>query len=258
MLGFVILLGVLGVVVGSFVNVVAIRVPIGHSLNGRSHCPACSHVLGAADLVPIASWMALRGHCRHCRAPVSSSYAVVEAACGAVFVLLAVHFGPHAVLAPYLLLASGLIALSVVDFRTFRLPNRIVGPLTVAVVAAFAIVAVVDSDGATFVRGLEAGLAATAGLGLLHLAYPAGLGFGDVKLAFVLGVATGWASWGALGLAIFLAAALGATVGVIGALAAGEPVRGRQLPFGPFLAAGALLAAVIGPSFLDWYTQLHR
>ena len=114
---------------------------------------------------------------------------------------------------------------------------------------AFAIVAVVDGDGATFGRGLEAGLAATAGLGLLHLAYPAGLGFGDVKLAFVLGVATGWASWGALGLAIFLAAALGATVGVIGALAAGEPVRGRRLPFGPFLAAGALLAAVIGPSF---------
>jgi leader peptidase (prepilin peptidase)/N-methyltransferase len=189
---------------------------------------------------------------------VSSSYTVVEGVCGAVFALLALHFGPHAVLVPYLLLAAGLIALSVVDLQTFRLPNRIVGPLTLSVVVSFGVVAAITGDGGTFVRALEAGVAATAALGLLHLAYPPALGFGDVKLAFVLGVATGWASWGALGLAIFLAAAIGAAVGVIGAFVAGEPVRGRRLPFGPFLAAGALLAAVVGPSLLDWYARLLR
>src|SRR4051812_17837283 len=128
MVAFVAILGLFGVAIGSFVNVVAIRVPVGHSLNGRSHCMACDHVLGAPDLVPVASWVALRGHCRYCGASVSSSYALVEGVCGAVFALLALRFGPHALLVPYLMLAAGLIALSLVDFRTFRLPNRIVGP----------------------------------------------------------------------------------------------------------------------------------
>lgn len=258
MYAFVIFTGVLGAVVGSFVNVVSIRVPVGHSLNGRSHCPECATVLSTTDLVPILSWLALRGRCRHCGAPVSASYLAGEAACAFAFVVLAVRFGRHAVLLPYLLLAAGLVALSIVDFRTFRLPDRILGPLTVVVVGAFAVVAVVSNDGGRLTRGLEAGVAATVILGLLHLAYPKGLGFGDVKLAFVLGLATGWVSWGAVALAVFLAAASGAVVGVLGAWAAGEPVHGRRLPFGPFLASGALVAAVAGPAMIDWYTGLLR
>ena len=256
MTGFVIVIGVLGVVIGSFVNVVALRIPAGGTLLGRSHCPSCQATLTGLDLVPIASWVVLRGRCRHCQAPVSSSYAVVEATCGALFAVLAIHFERHAVLAPYLLLAAGLLALSVVDLREYRLPDVIVGPLTVAVVAGFGAVALIDGRGDAFARALEAGLAALAGLGLLHLAFPAGMGFGDVKLAFVLGVATGWVSWGALALSLFLAATLGAVVGILGAVVKGEAIRGRKLPFGPFLAAGTLLAAVIGPSFLDWYSRL--
>lgn len=258
MWAFVIFVGVLGAMIGSFVNVVAIRVPAGHSIGGRSHCASCDATLDGLDLVPIASWVASRGRCRHCGAAVSGSYAVGEGICSGVFLALAAHFGMHAVLVPYLVLAAGLVALSIVDFRVFTLPDRIVAPLTGLVVAGFVVVASVDGSGADLARGLEAGFAATAALGVLHLAYPRGLGFGDVKLAFVLGVAAGWVSWGALGLSLFIAATLGAVFGVAGAVIAGEPVHGRRVPFGPFLAAGTLLAAVLGPSALNWYTGLLR
>jgi leader peptidase (prepilin peptidase)/N-methyltransferase len=178
---------------------------------------------------------------------------VGEGICCGAFVVLAARFGMHAVLVPYLVLAAGLLALSIVDFRLFLLPNRIVGPLTGLVVGGFVIVAAVEGSGANVTRGVEAGVAATAALGVLHLAYPQGLGLGDVKLAFVLGVGTGWVSWGALGLSLFIAAALGAVFGVAGAVIAGEPVHGRRVPFGPFLAAGTLVAAVFGPTALNWY-----
>lgn len=256
MLGFVIFVGVLGALVGSFVNVVAIRVPAGESLGGRSHCGSCAVALSAADLVPIVSWVALRGRCRHCGAEVGVSYAVGEATCAVCFVILAAHFGRHAVLVPYLLMAAGLVALSIVDFRSYRLPDRILGPLTALALVSFAAVALIEGAGDDFMRAVEAGVAATLALGLLHLAYPRGLGFGDVKLAFVLGLVTGWVSWGAVALALFVAAAVGAIFGVAGAVIAGEPVRGRRMPFGPFLGAGALLAAVFGPSVLDWYAGL--
>lgn len=256
--GFAIFIALVGAMVGSFVNVLAIRVPAGDSMAGRSHCTSCGTTLGAVDLVPVVSWAWLRGRCRHCSASVSGSYAVGEGVCGAVFLVLAIHFGPHLELVPYLFLASGLLALSIVDLRTFRLPDRIVGPLTILVVIAFAVVAAANGDGEALARSVEAGLLSMVSLGLLHFAYPRGLGFGDVKLAFVLGMATGWVSWGAVGLAIFFAALLGTAVGVISAVATGEPVRGRRLPFGPFLATGALLSAVVGPSLLDWYTGLLR
>jgi leader peptidase (prepilin peptidase) / N-methyltransferase len=149
-----------------------------------------------------------------------------------------------------------LLALSVVDLRTMRLPNRILGPLTVAVVVALGVAAAIDDDWTAFLRALAAGAAACGGLGLLHLAYPRGMGFGDVKLAFVLGVLMGWVSWGTLALGLFLAVVLGAVVGVGAAVVGGGPVRGRQIPFGPFLASGAMLAVLVGEPILDWYARL--
>ncbi|MGH8985357.1 MAG: prepilin peptidase [Acidimicrobiia bacterium] len=257
MTALVIALGVLGLVVGSFVNVVALRVPEGASVaTGRSHCPACGHTLGARELVPVVSWFALRGRCRHCGESISWVYPVVELICGALFVGLAIRFEATAQLVAYLLAAAGLLALSVVDLRTMRLPNRILGPLTVGVVITLGVAAAIDDDWSALIRAAAAGAAAFGGLGVLHLAYPRGMGFGDVKLAFVLGVVMGWISWGTLLLGLFLAVVLGAVIGVAVAKAGGESIRARQIPFGPFLAAGALLAVLVGEPILDWYARL--
>ena len=253
MAAFVLGVGVLGLIVGSFVNVVALRVPEGEPLTGRSRCPACGDRLGPLDLVPVASWVALRARCRYCGAPIAWVYPTVELVCSLLYAALAVRFEATPPLAAYLVGAAGLLALSVVDLQTMRLPNRILGPLTIAVLASFLLAAAVDGTWATLVRGLAAGATASGGLGLLHLIYPRGMGFGDVKLAFVLGLLMGWVSWGTLGLGLFLAVVLGAVIGVAVALASGGPIRGRQVPFGPFLVAGALLAVLLGEPVLDWY-----
>jgi len=254
---FVITVGIVGLVVGSFVNVVAVRVPERASVvTGRSHCPSCGHTLGALELVPVVSWLALRGRCGHCHGPISRVYPVVELICGALFVGLALRFEATAQLVPYLLAAAGLLALSVVDLRTLRLPNRILGPLTVGVVIAFGVAAAIDDDWSALLRGALAGAAAFGGLGVLHLVSPRGMGFGDVKLAFLLGVVTGWISWGTLVLGLFVAVVLGAVIGVAVTKAAGQSIRARQIPFGPFLAAGTLLAVLVGEPILDWYARL--
>jgi leader peptidase (prepilin peptidase)/N-methyltransferase len=257
MAGFVLAVGVLGLVVGSFANVVALRVPEHERLTGRSRCPRCGHVLAALDLVPVASWLVLRGRCRHCATPVGWAYPAGELTCGVLFAALAVRFEATAPLVAYLLATAGLVALSIVDLRTMLLPNRILGPVTIVGVTAFAVAATVDDEWSAMVRAVAAGGAAFAGLGVLHLAYPRGLGFGDVKLAFLLGVLMGWVSWGTLALGLFAAVVLGAVVGVAVSLLSGGPVRGRQIPFGPFLAAGAVFAVLVGEPVLDWYARLN-
>lgn len=257
MTAFIIAMGLVGLVIGSFVNVVALRVPEGASVvTGRSHCPACGHILGALDLVPVVSWLALRGRCGHCGEPISWVYPVVELICGALFVGLALRFEATAQLVAYLLTAAGLLVLSVIDLRTMRLPNRILGPLTAGVVIAFGVAAAIDDDWSALLRAALAGAAALFGLGVLHLVSPRGMGFGDVKLAFVLGVVMGWISWGTLVLGLFLAVVLGAVIGVAVAKAGGESIRARQIPFGPFLAAGTVLAVLVGEPILDWYGRV--
>jgi leader peptidase (prepilin peptidase)/N-methyltransferase len=236
--------------------VVALRVPAGESLNGRSQCPKCGHVIRARDLMPVVSWLVLRGRCRDCAAPICWVYPAVEAVCAVVFAVLAADRGERADLGAYLILAAGLLALSLVDLATFRLPDRIVFPLTAMVLVAFGVAAAVDHEGDRLVRGLEAGAATAALLLALHLASPRALGFGDVKLAFVLGLAMGWESWEAVPIGLFFACLIGAVVGILVGLVGGGPIKGRQTPFGPFLAAGALLAVLVGGPLVDWYSRL--
>jgi leader peptidase (prepilin peptidase)/N-methyltransferase len=170
----------------------------------------------------------------------------------ALFGATAERFGEHWILVPYLVFVGALVPLTIIDLRLQILPNRIVYPLAGASVVLLGLVALVDSQGDAYVRALLAGVAAFVAFCGLHLVAPGGLGFGDVKLSFVLGLYLGWLGWGELVLGVFLAFLYGAVVGI--ALIVTK-VRSRRdaVPFGPFLAAGAMTAVLFGTELLDLY-----
>jgi leader peptidase (prepilin peptidase)/N-methyltransferase len=243
----------LGLMFGSFLNVVVWRVPRNESVvRPGSHCPQCDTPIAPVDNVPVVSWVVLRARCRHCRAPISARYPLVELANGVLWAAMALRFGTSWALPAYLVLVSALLALSLIDLDTFLLPNRIVYPLALALVVLFGLAALLEDAGSDYLRALLGGLAAYAFFLTVHLIAPRGMGFGDVKLSFALGVALGWLSWGTVFLGLFLGFLLGAVVGV--ALIATK-VRSRRdhVPFGPFLAAGTVLAILFGEPLLDLY-----
>jgi leader peptidase (prepilin peptidase) / N-methyltransferase len=172
--------------------------------------------------------------------------------CAALFAGTAARLADSWALPAYLTLAAGLVALSLIDLEHYLLPNRIVYPLTVAVIVLLALGSLGDGEGDALARAFGGGAVAFVGLGALHLASPRSMGFGDVKLVFVLGVALAWLGWGELAVGLFLAFLYGAVVGV--ALIALR-LRGRKdhVPFGPFLAAGTLTAVLWGDAILRWY-----
>lgn len=245
----------LGLAVGSFLNVVIWRVPRHESVvSPPSHCPECDTQLSPAENIPVLSWVALRGRCRHCGTHISARYPLVELSCAVLWVLMALRFGASWELPAYLVLSAALLALSVIDFDTFLLPNRIVYPLSVAMVALLAVPAIVDGQGSDYVRALLGGLAAFGFFLVVHLVAPRGMGFGDVKLSFSLGVALGWLSWGHVFLGLFLGFLLGAVIG-LALIATGIRTRKDHVPFGPFLAAGTILAILAGQPLLDLWLR---
>jgi leader peptidase (prepilin peptidase)/N-methyltransferase len=235
-----VLLGLLGAVFGSFVNVVAGRVPAGETLVGRSRCPRCGHVLGPLELVPVLSWLALRGRCRHCRGAISWAYPAVELACGALFVGLGLRFGDSAALIPALIGGVGLVTLGLVDLRCGRVPGVILAPVAVAVSLALVGVAGLEGDWALVGRAVVGGAAAAAGAGFSRLAAPAVVRRDDVALGALGGILATAVSWAALA----VAAVLGAGIAVVTRRSA--PL-GRKPPIGPALASGALLALLLAP-----------
>jgi leader peptidase (prepilin peptidase)/N-methyltransferase len=240
----------LGLAVGSFLNVVIWRVPRHESVvSPPSHCPGCDVEIAPYDNIPVLSWVILRGRCRRCGVHISARYPLVEAGTGALWALLALRFDDTWALPAYLVLAAGLVALSLIDLDTFLLPNRIVYPLTIVVVLGFGVAAIVGDDAAAFVRALLGGAAAFAVFLLLHLVSPRGMGFGDVKLSFVLGVALGWVSGPTVFLGMFLAFLLGSVIGIL-LIVTGVRSRRDHVPFGPFLAAGTMLALLVGEPIL--------
>ncbi|MFM8971851.1 MAG: prepilin peptidase [Actinomycetota bacterium] len=240
----------LGLAVGSFLNVVIWRVPRHESVvSPPSHCPGCDAEIAPYDNIPVLSWVILRGRCRRCGVHISVRYPLVEAGTGVLWSLLALRFHDTWALPAYLVLAAGLVALALIDLDTFLLPNRIVYPLTIAVVALFVVAAVAGDDSAALVRALLGGSASFAVFLLLHLVSPRGMGFGDVKLSFVLGVSLGWVSGPTVFLGMFLAFLLGSVVG-LGLIITKVRSRRDHVPFGPFLAAGTLLALVVGEPLL--------
>jgi leader peptidase (prepilin peptidase)/N-methyltransferase len=171
----------------------------------------------------------------------------------ALFGGTAAKFGADAVLPAYLVLAGALVALSVIDLRLFLLPNRIVFPLAGASVVLLGAGAAIEGELGDYGRALVAGAVSFVVFALLHIVSPRSMGFGDVKLAFVLGLFLGYLGWGELILGMFLGFLYGAVIGV-GLIATGLRTRKDHVPFGPFLAAGTMTAILIGSTVLDWYS----
>jgi leader peptidase (prepilin peptidase) / N-methyltransferase len=178
--------------------------------------------------------------------------ALLAAVTVALFVGLAVRYDDSWVLPAFLVLVAGLVALSVIDLEHFLLPNRIVYPLAVGTLALLALAAVGDDAWASFGRAVLGGVAATVTLGALHLVSPRSMGFGDVKLAFVLGLVLGWLGWSELVLGLFCGFLAGAVVG-IALIALRHRGRKDHLPFGPFLAFGTMVVLLWGDVMLRWY-----
>jgi leader peptidase (prepilin peptidase) / N-methyltransferase len=248
--------GLFGLLVGSFLNVVIWRVPRGESIvQPPSACPSCHTQLKAPDLVPVASWLVLRGKCRTCHARISARYPVVEALTCVLWAVLGWHFAGSWALPNYLAFAAFLIALSAIDLDTFRLPRKIIylGDLvSVVLLLGATLLDPADVDGRWVPMG-KAGLGALGAFAfffLIHLASPKAMGFGDVRLSAYLGLNLGWLGLLYVPVGLFLGFLLGAIVGV-GLLVAKKAGRTSAIPFGPYLAAGALIAVLVGGRLIN-------
>jgi leader peptidase (prepilin peptidase) / N-methyltransferase len=234
-----------GAVIGSFLNVVIHRLPRRESLvSPPSRCPQCETPVKPYDNVPVVSWLVLRGRCRHCGAPISPRYPVVELLTALVFagVVLARGFDDDLVLE--LPFVAALIALAGIDLDHRLLPNRIVYPM-----AAYGVVATLLVDRGDLVEHLVAGAGAFAFLLAAALAYPRGMGMGDVKLAGTMGLYLGVAVIPAL-LTAFLT---GSIVGIAMIAREGASARKKAVPFGVFLAIGGIVGVLAGPELVDVY-----
>jgi leader peptidase (prepilin peptidase)/N-methyltransferase len=240
------LVGLLGLVIGSFLNVVVHRVPRGESVvSPPSACPSCDVPIRARHNVPVLGWMVLRGRCYDCACPISVRYPLVEAGTGALFALAGWRFVDEPVsLAAYLAFAAVAVALALIDLDLHRLPNVIVGPSygVLAVLLAF------GPDGGSLVRAAWGTALLFAFFLLVAMAAPGAMGFGDVKLAGVVGGMTAYLSWGAFLTAAFGAFLLGAVVGLV-LIVGGRAGRRTAVPFGPFMLVAAW-ASILGASGL--------
>jgi len=248
---------IVGLVIGSFLNVVIYRVPRNESIvTPRSHCPSCGVLIKEYDNIPVISWLILRGRCRNCGEGISPRYLIVEVVCGALFAGLAARLGFNVELPAYLLLFAGLLALSCVDVEHLILPKRIVYPLLLLV--GLALVGAAAKSG-HWHQLLIAAICAVAWFVvffLLNLAAPRVLGFGDVRLALVLGLGLGWFGWRYLVLGFFAANLVGAIIGL--ALIGMKKVsRNQPVPYGVFLAVGVAIAVYCGPDIIPHLQALR-
>jgi leader peptidase (prepilin peptidase)/N-methyltransferase len=246
---------VLGLAVGSFLNVVIHRVPRGESvLRPPSHCPQCLVAIRGRDNVPVLSWLALRGRCASCREPISARYPLIELTTAALFVGITVHFGLSLALPAYLYLAAAAVALAMIDFDVLRLPDPIVLP-SYLVGGALLIPATVRHGWAAAGRALLAMAALWAFYYAVSLLRRGAMGAGDVKLAGLLGLYLGWLGWGPVWVGTFAGFLLGGCVAVA-LVALRRAGRGTAMPFGPYMIAGALLAVFAGGPLWTWYGSL--
>jgi leader peptidase (prepilin peptidase) / N-methyltransferase len=235
-----------GLVLGSFLTVVGHRLPRGESIVGpRSRCTACGAQIAAYDNVPVFSWVLLRGRSRCCGERISARYPLTELALGALYVAtVAVLWGDPAEIALGLVFVTTLLAITLTDLDRRVIPNRI---LLVAAVAGLAIAAV--GDPSSLPERAIAAAAAGGGLFLVALAYPRGMGLGDVKLAAVMGLFLGRD----VAPAILVALLAGSAVGLFLIARHGAEARKRAIPFGPFLALGGVVGLLAGDRLVDWY-----
>ena len=268
--------GILGALIGSFLNVVIYRIPAGRSIvSPPSSCSSCGARIRPYDNIPVLSWLVLRGRCRDCQAPISPRYPMVELGTGVVFAVVAVwvfstdgfgwagvttHDNTLAIqlilLVAFLYLAAISIALAMIDLDTHTLPNKILLPAyPVAAVLLTAAALVAGEPG----RVLTAFIGAAALFGLylaLALISPGGMGLGDVKLAGLLGLYLGYLGWGPLIVGAFGAFLLGGVFGLL-LLATRKAKRRSGIPFGPWMLLAAWLGVFFGDQIAIGYLTLY-
>jgi leader peptidase (prepilin peptidase)/N-methyltransferase len=252
----VVLVAALGLAVGSFLNVVVWRVPRGESVvRPGSACPGCGAAIRPRDNVPVLGWLLLRGRCRDCGMSISRRYPLVEAATAGLFVVMLLRFGVDPVLPAYLYLAAIGIALALIDIDVKRLPDALTLPSYPVAAVLLAVGSAGHGDVDSLVRAALGGAAMFAVYFALCFAYPAGMGFGDVKLSGLLGLYAAWLGWDVWAAGLLLGFFLGGFFGVALVLAR-RAGRKTAVPFGPFMLLGALVAILTGQQLVQGYLSL--
>jgi leader peptidase (prepilin peptidase) / N-methyltransferase len=252
----VILAFVLGLIFGSFGTVAAYRIPRRETIvTGRSKCPNCGRQIKAHENIPVVSYLILRGKCPGCGTRISLRYPLTELITAVLFALSVVKFDISMTAAVYAGFFWVLVVLTVIDLEHKLLPNRIVYPTFVAGWAGLVAAALIDGD-TDRLRSAALGAVVFGGFFfVVAFIYPAGMGGGDVKLAFVLGTFVGYAGGvGAVLAGMFLSFLLGGVIGIVAMKLSGAG-RKTQIPFGPFLALGSVIAIFLGERIVDAYVE---
>jgi leader peptidase (prepilin peptidase)/N-methyltransferase len=251
-----IILGIFGLLVGSFANVVIYRVPEGRSIvRPASGCPHCGSRVRSRDNIPVISWLVLRGRCRDCHASISVRYPAVEALVGALFAGIGARFGISWTGVGEAALAAGLVVLAFIDLDHLLLPKKIVYATLTVVAAVFVAGAATGPQWHRLVVAVISAVVPWALFFVINFVSPRAMGFGDVRLALLIGFGLGWLGAGYAFLGFLVASVLGSVVGVT-MIALGKAGRRTPIPFGTFLAAGAVVAALAGAPVVNWYAAL--
>ncbi len=253
------LIGALGLFVGSFLANVVYRLKKKEQfVKGRSKCPHCRHELSALDLIPVLSWLLLRGKCRYCKEKISGEYALIEFVTGILFALSFSALNPDtgiagAQFAVWLVILSGLIVLAVYDLKWYLLPDKILVPLMFPAVILL-LLSYIDSNSYKVITGPIIAAIVFGGFFYLLAAVSSGkwMGGGDIKLSFLMGLLLGVQKTSVAMLLAFNAAAI---VGLY-LLATKKLKRDHQIPFGPFLIGGTIVAFLYGQDIINWYAEL--
>jgi leader peptidase (prepilin peptidase)/N-methyltransferase len=270
MIPVAIIIGLFGILIGSFLNVVVYRVPIGKSIvMPPSACTDCGHEIRAYDNIPLVSWLLLRGKCRNCGARISARYPLVELGTGVLFFAVSLIFvspileartlpamiAAALVLAAFLYLAAVSVALALIDIDVRRLPNVIVLPSYIVAAVLFGVASVLTGDYAGLVRAAIAMAGLVIAYFLMAVAMPGGMGLGDVKLAGVIGIYLGWVGWGPLAVGALAAFILGGVYALVLILSR-RATRKSGVPFGPWMLAGTWLGIAAGATIFTSYLSL--
>lgn len=267
----VVVAGVFGLVIGSFLNVVIYRVPAGISLVRESRCPHCDTRVKPWHNVPVVGWLVLRGRCASCGAPISPRYPLVEVTTGLAFASVtwwlvtevssasalstAEWWGLAVVAVAYLYFAAISIVLTLIDLDVRRLPNSIVLPSYLVAGVLLALAAWLTGEWAALLRAGMGMAALYAFYFVLRLVRPGGMGGGDVKLAGVIGLYLGWVGWGALAVGSFAAFVYGGVFG-LALILVRRAGRKSAIPFGPWMILGAWTGVFAGEPIGRWYVNL--
>lgn len=249
----VVLCGILGLAFASFGNVVIHRLPLGQDLaRPPSACPRCATPIKARDNVPVLGWLLLRGRCRSCGEPISPRYPLVELAGALLSAAVGLRFGLSWVLPGYLVFVWVLLVVSAIDVDTRKIPNKITYPGIPALLVLLGAAAFLHGQPGDAVRALVGGAAAFAFMLVIALINPRGMGLGDVKLAAFIGIGLGYLGLAEVVVGLFASFLAGGVIAV-GLLATGLRGRKDALPFGPYLAIGAIVSLFAGTPIAQAY-----